>query len=173
MNIIKKQGLGTWITLITAILTLVGVILYQTALAAGTDLLIASGSQLFYEAIRPEDSAMMAVVLPCAIVGLVCLVAAIVLAQVNLEGIAGKVCECVVGILRIAAPVLVFVAMLYFAYGSLTGLGWTFFSNEELVIFPEAKAVGKKVVAGLIVLGIAAVASVVAAFFGMSKKEEK
>lgn len=172
MNIIKKQGIGTWITLGAVLLSLIALILYGSALASGTDLLIASGSQMFYTTTRPEDSAMMATVLTSGVIALVLLVVAIVLAQFKFEGVLGKVCECVVGALRIVAPALILLAMLYFVYGSFTGLGWTFFSNAELEIFPEAIATGKKVIAGIIFFVVAAIASIVAAFFGMAKKEQ-
>lgn len=172
MNIIKKQGAGTWITLGTILLSLIALIVYQNALASGTDQLIASGSQLFYETTRPEDSAMISVVLTCGVIALVLLVAAIILSQFKSGGILGKVLECAVGVLRVAAPVLIIVAMLYFVYGSFTGLGWTFFSNAELEIYPEAVSTGKTVIAGLILFAISAIASVVAAFFGMVKKEQ-
>lgn len=172
MNIIKKQGVGTWITLGTILVSVIALIIYGAALASGTDLLIASGSQLFFEKIRPEDSAMMTVVTTCGILALVFLVAAIVLGQFKFEGIVGKVCDFAVGALRIIAPALIFVALFYFLYGSFTGLGWTFFSNEELEINPEAITAGKQVITGLVFFGIAAVAGIVAAFFGMVKKEQ-
>ena len=172
LSMVKKQGIGTWITLGTILVSVIALIIYGAALASGTDLLIASGSQLFFEKIRPEDSAMITAVTTCGILSLVFLVAAVVLAQFKFEGIVGKVCEVAVGALRIVSPALLLVALLYFVYGSLTGLGWTFFSNEELEIYPEAISTGKTVITGLVFFGIAAVASIVAAFFGMVKKEQ-
>lgn len=150
---------------------MIAIILYGAALASGTDLLIASGSQLFYEATRPEDAAMMSTVLTCGIIAIALFVVAIVLAQFKVEGVVGKVLECVVGACRIVAPALLIVTTLYFVYGSFTGLGWTFFSNEELVIFDEAVATGRTVITGIVFFLLAAIADIVGAYFEVSKKD--
>lgn len=172
MKFIKKLGIGTWISLATVVVFIIALIIYGAALSAGTDLLIASGSQLFYVLDRAEDMAMISAVTTCGILTVIFLAASIVLAQFEFKGIVGKVCEFVVGALRIVAPALIIVALLNFVYGSFTGLGWTFFSNEELVIAPEAIAVGKQVIVGLVFFAIAAVAGIVASFFAMTKKEQ-
>jgi len=172
MNLIKKQGIGTWITLGTVLVSLIALIIYGVALGAGMDLDTSSNNQVFYSASRPEDSAMMTTVVVCGVLSLVFLAAAIVLSQFKFEGIVGKVVDGVVGACRIVAPALLIMATLYFVYGSFTGLGWTFFSNEELVIFPEAIAVGKQVIVGIVFFVIAAVAGIVASFFAMTKKTE-
>lgn len=170
MTLLKKQGPGTWISLVALLTAVIALILYGTAVSAGTGLQIASGSDLFYEAIRPEDSAMMSTVVTCGVLGLVSLVLAVVLGQFQLNGTMGKVCDIVVGVLRIVVPVFLIAALLYFAYGSFTGLGWTFFSNAELEIYAEATAVGTQVITGIVFFAISAVAGIVAAFFSITKK---
>ena len=172
MNIIKKQGLGTWISLGARVIAIIALIIYGAALGAGTGLTIASGSEVFYDTTRDADIAMMSSVVSCSIVALILIAVAIVLGQLKLAGIADKICGWVAGALRIIAPSLLIVAAINFLYGSFTGLGWTFFSNEELVIFPEAIAVGNQVITGLVFFVIAAVAAVVASFFNMTKKEQ-
>ena len=172
MNFIKKQGAGAWISIVTVIVAIVALIIYGAALSAGMGLEIASGSQPFYEASRPEDSVMLSTVVTCGVIALVALAVAVVLGQFKSEGIVGKVCVIISGALRIVAPALLIIALLNFVYGSFTGLGWTFFSNEELAIYPEAIAVGRQVIVGLVFFAVAAVASIVAAFFGVVKKEE-
>jgi len=171
MNFIKKQGIGTWISLASVVLTVIALIIYGAALSSGMDLLPANGSQPFYEAGRPEDAKMMTLVVTCGILALVFLVAAMVLNQFEFDGMAGKIVNGLAGAMRIVAPALIMAAMLYFLYGSFTGLGWTFFSNEELEIAPKAISTGKTVITGLVFFGIAAVASIVASFFGFKKKE--
>ncbi len=47
LNLIKKQGIGTWITLGSILLTVIALIIYGAALGAGMNLEIASGSQPF------------------------------------------------------------------------------------------------------------------------------
>ena len=170
LNIVKKQGIGTWISIAAVLISVIGLIIYGAALAAGTNLTIASGSEVFYEATRPADSVMINMVTTCGVLALLFLVGALVLGQFKFEGIAGTVCDFLVGAMRIVAPALLIVAFLNFVYGSFTGLGWTFFSNEELAIYPEAIAVGKEVITGLIFLVISAVAAIVAPFFALTKK---
>ena len=172
MSYIKKQGAGTWISIITVIVGIVALIIYGAATGAGMGLEIASGSQPFYEASRPEDSAMLSTVVTCGVIALVCLAVGIVLGQFKSDSIVGKVCAILSGALRIVAPALLLLVLLNFAYGSLTGLGWTFFSNEELSIAAEAIAVGKQVITGLVFFAVAAVAAIVAAFFGVVRKEQ-
>lgn len=170
---IKKQGIGTWICLAALVFALIGLILYGTAVRAGDKLQIASGSEYFYDMTRPEDTAMPPVVLPCSILAIVFLAAALILGQFRMDGNAGKVRDVAVGILRIAAPALLVIALFYFLYGSFTGIGWTFFSNAELAINPEAIAVGKQVVAGLIFFALAMIGAAVAAYFEIPKKTAK
>lgn len=171
LNIVKKQGVGTWISIAAVLISLIGLIIYGAALAAGTNLTIASGSEVFYEITRPADSVMISMVTTCGVLALIFLVAALVLGQFKFEGTVGKVCDCLVGALRIVAPALLIAAFLNFVYGSFTGLGWTFFSNEELAIYPEAIAVGKEVITGLVFLVISAVVAIVAPFFAITKKK--
>ena len=47
MNIIKKQGLGTWISLGAIVIAIIALIIYGAALGSGTGLTIASGSEVF------------------------------------------------------------------------------------------------------------------------------
>ena len=172
MNFIKKQGIGTWISLGAMVLTLIALIIYGAALAAGTDLTIASGSELFYETVRDADKTMISIVPVCGSLALVFLALAIVLGELRFDGILGKVCGWLCGALRIVAPALIMVTLLNVLYGSFTGLGWTFFSNEELSIYAEATAVGKQVITELVFFVIAAIATIVGAFFTMVKEEE-
>ena len=171
MNFIKKQGIGAWISLAAIVLSIIGFILYNVALSSGMGLEIASGSQLFYEAGRAEDAAMMTMVVTCGVIALVLFVASIVLDQFRGESVVGKVCSIAADACRIVAPALLIVTTLYFVYGSFTGLGWTFFSNEELVIFETAIATGKTVITGIVFFLLAAIAGIVGAYFEVSKKD--
>lgn len=171
LNFIKKQGLGTWISLGTIVLSLVGLIIYAVALGVGKDLQIASGSELFYIVDRPEDATMITAVTTCGVLTLVILVATVVLAQFKFEGLVGKVCDVAIDVLRVAVPVLLLLAAIYLLYGSFTGIGWTFFSNEELAIADTAKTVGGLAIAGSVILALAGVVGIVSPFFNLVKKE--
>lgn len=172
MNFIKKQGLGTWLSILSVIIAIVGLAIYGSAVNAGNLLEIANGSQPFYDMSRGEDAVMAGTVVTCGILALVFIVLSVVLGQIKPNGILGTVCEFVAGALRIVVPVLLMLTFLYFLSGSFTGLGWTFFSNEELEIFPEAVGVGKMVITGLIMFFLASVAAVVAAYFAIAKDKK-
>ena len=172
LNIIKKQGIGTWISLATLLITVIGLIIYGVVLGAATNLLVASGSEPFYDSNLALYSTMTTTVTACGIISILLIVGAIVASQLKLEGTLGTVCNALVSAARILVPVLLMLVLLYFLYGSFTGLGWTFFSNEELQIYPEAVTAGKQVITGLIFFGIATVAGIVASFFAMVKKEQ-
>ena len=171
-NLIKKQGIGTWISLGTLLLAVLGLILYGSAISNGMNLTIASGSDPFYLADRPADAAMMSMVVTCGVLSVLFLAAAIVLGQLKLDGIVGTIVNAISGAMRIVVPALLFATLLNFLYGSLTGIAWTFFSNEELAIYPEAIAVANTVITGIVFLAIAMIASVVASFFNLIKKEK-
>lgn len=156
----KTISIASILSLIAVVAVVVGVILLNVVMAAGEGLEIASGSQPFYDFTRPEDSAMKTFTIAFSIVGIVLLVANVVLGQ--LEG--NKIIKIVADVLKIAAPAVLLVAALYFAFGSFTGLGWTYFSNEELQIYPEAIAVGGKVITGIVFSFVAAVLALVASF---------
>lgn len=170
MKFIKRQGFGTWFSILAIIVSVVGLIIYGAAVSAGTGLTIASGSEPFYDFSRPEDTAMTGAVVTCGILALVFLLLAVVIGQLKFGSIIGTALDLVVGALRIVAPMLLMIAALYFLYGSFSGLGWTFFSNAELAIAPEAVAVGKQVITGLVIFVVSSVAAIVASFFSIRKK---
>jgi|GEM_PF-4925524 len=171
---IKSRGVAFWLTLSTVVLGIVGLILYGVALRSGMGLSIANGSQPFYQADRDEDRVMIATVLPCALVALLALVGSVVLEAFSGKGgTAGKVMNIVADALRVAAPILLLVVTINFVYGSFTGLGWTFFSNAELAIYPKAIATGKAVITGIVFFLVAAIVSVVSSFFSLHKPEAK
>ena len=172
MTLLKKQGIGAWISAAALLLAVVGLIIYAVATNTGNGLIVASGSQPFYDLTRAEEAVMIPMVAIFGILSVVGIVASIAANFFELEGIAGKVVDCVAGVLRIAVPAFLMLTFLYFVFGSFTGIAWTFFSNAELEIYPEATAVGQLVIVGLVLLLVASIASVVAAFLPATKKIE-
>lgn len=171
-DFIKKQGIGVWISVGAVVLSIVALIIYSLALAKGTGLSIANGSEPFYKLDRKADMTMTSTVVVCGVVSLALLVVAIAGAQFKLGGILGTIRDIAIGACRIVAPMLILLAFVNFVYGSFTGLGWTFFSNPELRIEAAATAVGNQVITGAIFFALAGVAGIVAAFFNLIKKEE-
>ena len=172
MNFVKKQGVGAWLSLATLVLTIVGLIIYSMALATGNGVQTANGGLLFYDPTDSEFGAMTATVATCSVFGVIFLVLALVASQFKFDGIVKTVCDVVVGAARILIPVMLMILLLNFLYGSFNGLGWTFFSNEELEINPEATKAGTQVITSLVFFVIAAVVALVASFFSIVRKEK-
>lgn len=160
-----KKGLGNWLCLIALVLAAAGLVLYFLAVNAGDKLMIASGSDLFYDMTRPEDAEMAAKVLPFGGLAIALYAVSFILGQFR-----SKFAELLSGLCRIAAPAIVVVTVLYFVYGSFTGMGWTFFSNAELEIYPAAKAVGTQAIAGVVVFVLSFIFGLISAFCGAPKK---
>ena len=161
----KKQGFGMWLSLVAIIAAVVAFVVYGQAIVAGENLQIASGSEVFYDVSADYYESMVNTVGTYSIVAIVLLGVAIVLGQFQ-----NKVFSIITSIVRIVAPVILMVAFLNFLNGSFTGIGWTFFSNEELVIYEEATAVGNQVIIGLVAFAVAAVVAIFSAFFAITKK---
>lgn len=160
MNIMKKQGVGAYITLVAAVLAIVGLITYAMTVATGNEQQVANGGEYFL--IKDELGSVTAV----GIIAVVCLVLSLVASQFP-----GKVCEIVAYVLRAAAPALLICTFVFFLNGTLTGLGWTFFSNEELVIYDAAIKAGQLTITTLVIWFVAALVGMVGAFFNVTKKD--
>lgn len=174
MTFLKKQAFGFWLSLLSIIAVVAGYVIYSQAIVAGDGLVIASGSQPFYESDTDIYMTMVSTVQSMFLLTLACIVASVVFSQGLRESVGGlyKVLEFVVGALRVVIPVLLMILVLNFLYGSFTGLGWTFFSNEELKIYPEAVAVGTNVITAIGLFAGALVLSLFGSFFNVTKKAE-
>lgn len=161
----RKQGFGMWLSLIAIIASVVAFVMYKQALVDGNMLIIASGSEFFYDPNAAYYATMVETVAPYTVVGVALLALAILLGQIQ-NGYFGILTSCI----RVVAPAVLMVAFLQFLYGSFTGLGWTYFSNAELEIYEEALAVGQNVIIALGCFAGAAFISMFAAFFKISKK---
>lgn len=161
----KKQGFGMWLSLIAIIAAVVAFVMYKQVLVDGNMLIIASGSEFFYDPNAAYYATMVEAVAPLTVVGVALLALSILLGQI-LNGYFG----ILTSLLRVVAPAVLMVAFLQFLYGSFTGLGWTYFSNEELEIYEKALEVGQNVIITLGCFAGAAFISMFAAFFKISKK---
>ncbi|MBR1812588.1 MAG: hypothetical protein IJ773_02070 [Lachnospiraceae bacterium] len=164
----KKKGIGNWLCLVACALAVAGLVLYTMAVNAGTGLQVASGSDLFYDMARPEDAEMAAKVLPFGIAAIALFAASFIFSQFT----SGKFGELLAGLCRIAAPAVVLITILYFAYGSFTGMGWTFFSNKELEIYPQATAVGQQVITAVVVYVLSMLVGIISAFCKLPKQAD-
>lgn len=154
----KKQSVGIWINAIVVILTLVSLIVYGVNISSDGYFKNGSVSNLVLYGV-------VAVVMLAIVIGL---------AQMQAEGSTALAVEIVSGILRIAVPVLLTLALVGLISARAEGLGFIFFSNEDVLLEVQTEAnmsSATGTIANMICLGIAAVAAMIAAFFGLRKKE--
>ena len=166
MNIIKKQGLGSFITIGTIIISIICLIIYGVTLSTGDNVQVANGGEMYL--FKDEFGTVTTV----GIISLFTLVVGLIIPNIKTNGTVNKVLNFVGDALRIIAPALIIYTFVYFLNGCLTGLGWTFFSNEELEINPVAIKAGHLTIVTLVFFLIAFVTSLVGAFFPILKKEE-
>ena len=170
MNIVKKQGLGVWLSLAAAVLALVSLIIYGVMLGAG-------------DGVKPEaqadpilDASTFGGVTALGVLGLIFTVLSVVGAQIDFEkllGVVGKVCNVVVDAFRIVAPALFMLMIITIVTSTYNGLAWSLFSNEELKIEPEAVTASYLIILTAIMFFLTSIVGMVAAFFGLKKKEKK
>lgn len=155
---IKKQSIGIWVNLLVVILTVASLIIYGINI---------SGDGYF------KNASVGNMVVYC-VIAVIMLAVAIVMAQPKLEGTAATLVELVSGILRIAAPVLLTLCLVNLISARAEGLGFIFFSNEDVLLEIQTAAnmsSATGTIVNMICLGISAVMAMVAAFFGLHKKE--
>ena len=165
MNLIKKQGIGSFITFSTIIVSIISLIIYGVTLSTGDNVQVANGGEMF---LLKED---FGVVTAVGIISLLMLVIGLIVPNIKTTGTINKILNFIADTLRIVAPALLIYTFVAFLNGCLTGLGWTFFSNEELEINPVAIKAGYLTIVTLVFLLVAFVMSLVGAFFPVLKKE--
>lgn len=158
MSFLKKQRAGIYVTVLALILTVAALITYQVNIA---------GEGYFQNAVVAQ-----AVIYP--VIALVLEILVVVLAQVSLKGAAVKAVDVVSGALRIVIPVLLVIAAMNVVSSRVEGFAFIYFSNQEVlqeVQTPANMASAHGAIANIVLLGVAAVVGIVAAFFSVEKKE--
>ena len=126
----------------------------------------------------PFDAAWVAIVLcgvPIVLEALIGLIAAILVVVLSLSGNNNKVVSVLRDALKIAAPVLLLLALFYFVATRMEGLAYIYGSNSDILATiqtPENLASTYVAIASFVLFGIAAIVGIVAAFFGAVKKED-
>lgn len=155
---IKKQSFGIWFNVLVVILALAAVIVYNVNI---------SGAGYF------KGASVSNLILYC-ILAMVMLIAAVALAQLKMEGKQAMTVEIVSGLIRIAAAVLLTLGLVALISARAEGLGFIYFSNADVlqeVQTPDNMSSATGTIVNMICLGIAAVFSMVGAFFTLSRKE--
>ena len=150
----KKLSVGAWITCFAALLAVVAFIAYSANI----------GGEGYYKDAAVNSFAL--VVWGAA----ACLVLAIVLylAKDN------KAVEIVTGVLRVAAPALMAFGLMNLIAGRVDGLGYIYFSNADVAKEVQTAAnlgSAQTAIWSMVLLGVAILIAVIAAFFSLRKKE--
>ena len=101
------------------------------------------------------------------------LVVVVVLAQVKAAGAAGTVVELISGLLQIAVPVLLTLCLVNLIAARAEGLGFIYFSNADVLLevqTPANLSSATGTIANMVLLGVAVLVSMVAAFFRTARK---
>lgn len=166
MSIIKKQGIGSFVTIGTIFLTIIALIVYGITLSTGDNVQVANGGEMYL--LKEQFGTVTAV----GVISLLFLVIGLITPNIKASEKVSNVLNLVGDALRIIAPALLIYTFVMFLNGCLTGLGRTFFSNEELEINPVAIKAGYLTITGLVFFLISAIVSLVGAFFPIIKKEK-
>ena len=156
---LKKMSVGAWITCCAAILIIVSLIVYSANV---------SGEGYF------QGRSVNGVTL-WLIIAAVLLVCAIALKLLNLKGSAATCADLASGLMQIGAPVLVALSLINLIASRVEGLGFIYFSNADVikeVQTPANLASGSGAIASMVIMGIALVLCIIAAFCGLRKKAQ-
>lgn len=156
MAILKKQTFGSICTAVAALLSLIGIIVYY----------INIGSVGYFQNASVADVELY------GWLALVALAAVVAGAQISVNPVADKAIDVVSGLLRIAAPAGLMAAVMQLIASRAQGLAFIYFSNPEVLAEVQtasnlSSATGT--IAAIVLLAVAAIASVVAAFFRVKK----
>ena len=150
----KKLSVGAWITCFAALLAVAAFIAYSANI----------GGEGYYKDAAVNNFAL-------AIWGAAaCLVLAIALYLVK----GNKIVEIVTGILRVAAPALMAFGLMNLIAGRVDGLGYIYFSNADVAKEVQTAAnlgSAQTAIWSMVLLGVAILIAVIAAFFSLRKKE--
>ena len=156
---LKKMSVGAWITVLAALMVLVSLIVYSTNV---------SGEGYF----QGRSVSGMTLWL---ILAVVLLLAAVALKMLPLKGGADAGADLVSGLCQIGAPVLVALGLINLISSRVEGLGFIYFSNADVikeVQTPANLASGSGAIASMVIMGIALVLCIVAAFCSLRKKAQ-
>ena len=98
----------------------------------------------------------------------------IILGGISLNGAADKCRALVMGLVQIAAPVLLAYCLIQLIAARVEGLGFIYFSNADVALevqTAENLASAKGAIASMVLYGAAMVLGIIAAFFSLKKKD--
>ena len=153
----KKFSVGMCCAAVAAVLAIVSLIVYSVNV----------GSEGYF-----QNATITNLALFCALAA-VALIVAVALAFVNVpKGPAEMGVDLVTGALQIVAPVLLALCLINLIAGRAEGLGFIYFSNEDVLLevqTPANLASASGAIANMVVLGISTVVGIVASFINIRK----
>lgn len=155
----KKVTISAYIAIAISVLALVAVILYNANITG----------EGYFQNQKVESVVMLSVI---AIILPLCTV---VPCFIELKGIVGKVVDVVVQAMKVAVVVLLLVVGIKFLGTRISGFGYIYFSNEEVlqeVQTPANIASSKTAIAAIVMYILPAVVGMVWAFFPARKVED-
>ena len=157
MSFMKKQAAGFWASIITLILVVVSIAIYYVNI----------GSEGYFQG-AAVTNAMNYFLLTAAM-----LVVVLILTQLSLNSGAEKIVSLISDAMRIAAPVCLTAGLMYLLSNRIEGFAFIYFSNEEVLQEVQTAAnmsSSSCAIANIVVLALAVICGIVAAFFSMKKK---
>lgn len=159
MNFLKKQSIGTFVSLGACVLAIVAAIIYGVNVASEGYFMKMSVSS----------------VVVCSVFAILLLAAVVTLAQFEFGGIVGKVVTIVADAVKILVPILLAIALMTLIASRVEGLAYLYFSNEDVLAAiqtPANMSSASVAITSFIMYGVALIAAIVAACFGVYKKSE-
>lgn len=157
MSFIKKQSAGSFVTLLTLILTIASVITYYVNISGEGYFQNAAVSQAIFWTFAAA----------------ILLIAVLVLAQLNPGSKLEMVLTLISGLMRIVTPVCLIAAAMMLVSARVEGFAFIYFSNEEVLQEVQTAAnmsSAHGAIANIVILAVTALVGIAAAFFNLKKK---
>lgn len=157
MSFIKKQSAGSFVTLLTLILTIASVITYYVNI----------GGEGYFQ------NASVSPAILWTFVAAVLLTAVLVLAQFQLNAKLEMILTLVSDLMRIVTPVCLIASAMMLAAARVEGFAFIYFSNEEVLQEVQTAAnmsSAHGAIANIVILAVTALVGIAAAFFNLKKK---
>ena len=155
MNANKKLTAGSVIAIVAAVLTIVSYIVYSMNL----------GGEGYFQGAAVTQ-------MPLTWAAVAALAVGVALAMVKVKGAAGKVVDLVIGLMQIAAPVLLAYCLISLVGGRVEGLGFIYFSNADVAKEVQTAAnmsSATMAIASMVCYAVSMVAAMVSSFVDLKK----
>ena len=158
MNIIKKIGIGLVTSIVTLILAIVAISMFNANV---------SGEGYFHNRGNGLVVAMM-------VLAIIMLIITMVVPFFEIKNkLIKTIVDVVIDVLRVLIPIFIIIGLIAFAGDRVEGLAYIYGSNEDAqqeVQTAANLASGSLAINGLIMFGVTAVVAIISSFFGISRE---